>query len=230
MIYMQTLSLYFLGWTTMAEWNSNELKLLLKNLLEKDDLTLLHSYRVTKMAVSFAEYLQLNDLEIKTIELGGLLHDIGKINITENILTKKGKLDPKEYTEIKRHPLYGVDLLNPFSSLNQKIKDMVLFHHERWDGLGYPYGLKNEEIPLLARVLTLVDSLEAMTGKRPYRSSMSWQEAYEEVERGKGTQFDPKATELCLKWMENFNHVNEVSPEMKINKYNKPVNIDRIHG
>ncbi|MFB6466924.1 HD-GYP domain-containing protein [Cytobacillus sp. Hz8] len=195
------------------ESKATALFFLINELWKKDKLTLLHSYRVTEMAVSFAKHLQLKDSELKIIELGSLLHDIGKINIKEKILRKKGKLNLDEYEEIKHHPLYGAELLRPFHTLNGKIKEMALYHHERWDGSGYPYGIKNEDIPLYTRVLSLVDSVEAMTGVRPYRNSLTWDEAIIEVARGSGTQFEPRYSEECIKWMESFQPNNESNTE-----------------
>jgi putative nucleotidyltransferase with HDIG domain len=173
----------------------------MRQLWQKDELTFLHSYRVTKIALSFASLLQLSPFELKDLELGALIHDIGKMKIPASILTKKGKLLETEFLEMKKHPQFGVEILRNYH-VNEHVMNIVLHHHERWDGKGYPYGLKGEEIPEFARILALADSLEAMTGIRPYRSPLSWEEAYDEIKKGKGTQFDPSLTTLFLKWME----------------------------
>jgi putative nucleotidyltransferase with HDIG domain len=178
-----------------------ELCLLMRQLWQKDELTFLHSYRVTKIALSFASFLRLSPHERKELELGALIHDIGKMKIPASVLTKKGKLLEQEFLEIKKHPQFGVEILQNYH-ISKHVMNIVLHHHERWDGKGYPYGLKGEEIPEFARILALADSLEAMTGIRPYRSPLNWEEAYEEIEKGKGTQFDPSLTTLFLKWME----------------------------
>ncbi|WP_374720758.1 HD-GYP domain-containing protein [Peribacillus tepidiphilus] len=179
-----------------------ELCSFMRDLWNKDELTFLHSFRVTQMAISFAKFLQLSPNEIKTIELGGLLHDIGKINIDSNILNKTSKLSCEEYAEIKKHPLYGGEILSK-TTLGQEVYQMVLYHHERWDGAGYPYGLSEKNIPFLARLLALTDTLEAITGIRPYRSSLSWEEAYLEIDALKGTQFDPYLANEFLIWMKH---------------------------
>lgn len=186
----------------MEIWRNMELCLLMRRLWKKDKLTFLHSYRVTKILMSFVRYAEIETEKIKNLELGSLLHDIGKIKVSAAILQKKGKLLEHEYEEMKKHPQLGAEILAKYA-LPEMVEKMALSHHERWDGNGYPYGLKGKEIPLEARILALADSLEAMTGIRPYRSSLSWEEAYEEIMKGKGTQFDPELASLFLKWMEH---------------------------
>jgi putative nucleotidyltransferase with HDIG domain len=173
----------------------------MRRLWQKDELTFLHSYRVTKILMSFVDYSRIEIEKRNNLELGSLLHDIGKIKVRTAILRKKGKLLEHEYEEMKRHPQLGAAILEKYP-LPETITKMALSHHERWDGNGYPHGLKGKEIPLEARMLALADSLEAMTGIRPYRSSLSWEEAYEEIAKGKGTQFDPELASMFLKWME----------------------------
>lgn len=174
----------------------------MRQLSAKDELTFLHSYRVTKIALSFASFLKLTDEEKRELQFGALIHDIGKLHIPAYILTKKGKLSEEEFAEIKKHPLFGIHILQHYH-VSQKISHIVLYHHERWDGKGYPYKRKGENIPFLARLVALADSLEAMTGIRPYRTSLTWEEAYEEIKKGAGTQFDPRLTTSFLLWMEN---------------------------
>jgi HD-GYP domain-containing protein (c-di-GMP phosphodiesterase class II) len=173
----------------------------MRRLWQKDELTFLHSYRVTKILMSFVNYSRIEIEKRNNLELGSLLHDIGKIKVRAAILRKKGKLLEHEYEEMKRYPQLGAAILEKYP-LPEAATKMALSHHERWDGNGYPYGLKGKEIPLEARMLALADSLEAMTGIRPYRSSLSWEEAYEEIAKRKGTQFDPELTSMFLKWME----------------------------
>ncbi|MFC5542891.1 HD-GYP domain-containing protein [Ureibacillus sp. FSL K6-3587] len=174
---------------------------LMRELGEKDPLTFHHSNRVTKIAVFFAKELGLSKNERKKLEVGALLHDIGKIKIDGDILNKNGKLTDEEYEQIKKHPLYGFEILEN-NGLSDEISQLALFHHERWDGKGYPYGLAKEEIPFLSRLLGLADTFEAMTGLRPYRKPFTWKEAYEEIERNTGTQFDPTLAKEFLRWME----------------------------
>lgn len=127
-----------------------------------------------------------------------MLHDIGKLGVSEQILLKPGSLTPEEYDAIKKHCHYGYDILKDIDYLNEAA-EVALYHHERYDGSGYPYGLKNGEIPLLARICALADAFEAMTSDRPYRKAMTVEEAVEEIKRNKGTQFDPSVVEAFLK-------------------------------
>lgn len=184
----------------MTALNSMELCFLMRDLSQKDHLTFIHSYRVTELAVSFASYISLPREEVRRIELGALLHDIGKLRIDETILTKQGKLEAEEFLQVKYHTLYGLEVLERFT-IPDAVLHMALYHHERWDGAGYPAGRRGETIPYYARLLCIMDSLEAMTGERPYRKARSWQEAAKEIASGRGTQFDPELTDLCLQWM-----------------------------
>ncbi|MGG3998929.1 HD-GYP domain-containing protein [Anoxybacillus kestanbolensis] len=179
-----------------------ELCFLMHQLSKKDELTFLHSYRVTKISLSFASFLELTDAGKRELQFGALIHDIGKLHIPAHILTKKGKLLEDEFAQMKKHPVFGIQLLQHYH-VSSDISHIVLYHHERWDGKGYPYERQGENIPFLARLVALADSLEAMTGIRPYRTPLTWEEAYEEIKKGAGTQFDPKLTTLFLTWMEN---------------------------
>jgi len=123
------------------------------------------------------------------------LHDLGKIAVPEYILLKSGRLTEDEFAEIRRHPSYGADLLASVSVTFRPIADVVRAHHERWDGLGYPLGLKGEEIPRLARLIAVVDVFEALTSERPYRSPMPAVQAMQYIRNGAGTQFDPELVE-----------------------------------
>ncbi len=201
----------------MISFRNMELCLLMKELWKKDELTFLHSYRVTKIMLSFLNYSSIENKRQKELEIGALLHDIGKIKVDEVILRKKGKLLEQEFLEIRKHPELGAKILREYV-LGDMIEKMALYHHERWDGKGYPHRLKGEEIPLEARILSLADSLEAMTGIRPYRSSLSWEEAYEEIRKGKGTQFDPILTTMFLEWMEYDEIPIQQSSEQALSK------------
>ncbi|MGC5325256.1 HD-GYP domain-containing protein [Brevibacillus sp. SYSU BS000544] len=180
-----------------------ELCFLMKRLMLKDSVTFIHSYRVSEIALSFVHELGFSESERKTIHVGGLLHDIGKLKIEEGILNKKERLTEQEFRTIQKHPVYGEAILKKYVFTDEIL--MAKHHHERWDGRGYPDGLQGEEIPTFARVLALADSLEAMTGIRPYRRSLNWDEAYEEIAQGQGTQFDPELTEQFLGWMKKTN-------------------------
>lgn len=131
------------------------------------------------------------------IERGALLHDLGKVGIPDDILQKKGPLKEEEMEIIKYHPLIGFAMIEEFSFL-QGAAEIVLFHHERFDGTGYPFGLQGEEIPLSARLFSLADTIDAITSDRPYRRSRGFEEALEEVKLCSGTQFDPRLVEVTL--------------------------------
>lgn len=131
------------------------------------------------------------------LERGALLHDIGKIGIPESILNKKGPLSPIEKEIIKDHPLLGFKLIEEFAFLARAAR-VVLFHHEQYNGQGYPYGLAGEDIPLEARLFSLADTLDAITSDRPYRAGQSFEEARLEIERHSGSQFDPNLVEVFL--------------------------------
>ena len=157
----------------------------------KDSYTRGHSERVTELSLRLAEEIGLAGEEIEKIKLGGLLHDIGKIGIPEGILNKPGRLNDEEFEIIKSHPDLGLHILGKVEFL-ESIVPIIRHHHERYDGKGYPDGLKGEVIPLLARVVSVVDTFDAMTTDRPYRKAMTLDEALKEIERCSGSQFDPE--------------------------------------
>lgn len=157
----------------------------------KDSYTRGHSERVTELSISLAEEVGIERSEIEKIKLGGLLHDIGKIGIPEGILNKPGRLNDEEFEIIKSHPDLGLHILGKVEFL-EAIVPIIRHHHERYDGKGYPTGLKAEEIPLLARIVSVVDTYDAMTTDRPYRKAMTVEEALKEIDRCSGSQFDPE--------------------------------------
>ena len=163
----------------------------------KDSYTRGHSDRVTELSVKLAIEAGVDKSEIEKIRLGSLLHDIGKIGIPEIILNKPGRLDNQEYEIIKSHPTLGVSILGNVEFL-QKVVPIIKHHHERYDGNGYPDKLKGEEIPFLARIVSIADTFDAMTTNRPYRKALSTEESLKEIERCKGSQFDPKLANLFI--------------------------------
>jgi HD-GYP domain-containing protein (c-di-GMP phosphodiesterase class II) len=150
----------------------------------------INSQRVTETAVATAKELNLSEESIEKIRLAGLIHDIGKIGVKGTVLNKPGGLIEEEYQHIKSHPGVGEHILNPIVD-DEEILKIVRHHHERYDGNGYPDGLKGEQIPLGARILAVADTYDAMTSERPYREAMSIEVACAEIKHGKGTQFDP---------------------------------------
>jgi len=173
----------------------NTLQSLVAAIEARDRYTQQHSQRVTQLAVRIAEEMGCNHEEIDTIKFAGILHDIGKISISDSILLKKGKLTPEEIKIIQTHPLIGEKILRPLGLLPAE-KAIVRHHHERWDGKGYPDGLVGEEVPLLARILAVADSYDAMTSNRPYRLARNDKKALDELVRCSGTQFDKDIIEV----------------------------------
>ena len=169
-----------------------------KTIKLKDRHTGEHVERAVQYATEIAENLGLTKEEIERIRQAAILHDLGKIGIREKVLLKKGKLTKKEFAEIKKHPQIGVDIIRPIQFLHNIIP-LILFHHERWDGKGYPKGLKGEEIPLGARIVAISDVYQALISDRPYRKAFSKKEAIGIIKEGSGTQFDSKIVSAFLK-------------------------------
>nr|WP_320025787.1 HD domain-containing phosphohydrolase [uncultured Acetobacterium sp.] len=166
-------------------------------LFEKSNETEEHAERMADLAKHLGRALALDQEDLVALELVATLHDIGKISIDSKLLNKNGKLTDEEWTEIKKHPEVGYRIAQTVPEL-RKISEYILCHHERWDGDGYPQGLKAEEIPLLARIITIVDSYDAMTQDRSYHSAMSLSEAICELKNHAGTQFDPVLVEVFI--------------------------------
>ena len=174
--------------------------LVLANAIEaRDQYTHAHMHRLNAYAQALAMEMGWDEVEREALEFGAILHDIGKIYIPEAILQKPDELNQDEWTEMKKHPEVGARMIRDIPYLAPALP-MVLHHHERWDGSGYPDGLHAEEIPEGARLLAVADSFDAMTSDRPYRAAMSAQEAFQEIKDRAGNQFDPsvvKALRTC---------------------------------
>lgn|GEM_PF-351255 len=175
------------------------IRTIIKTLFEKSPREESHSQRVKDLAVKIAKALKLSQFEIADISTLGLLHDIGKIIVSSEILEKPGRLTEAEYDQIKKHPAIGYRMLVGTSEFSS-IAEGVLSHHERWDGKGYPKGIKGDEIPIEARIIAIADAYDAMTSSRPYRKvGMSLEKARQELINGAGTQFDPEIVQLIVK-------------------------------
>ncbi len=171
---------------------------LVQALEEKDAYTRGHSARVARYAVGIARQLKLDAEVVDTIALGAELHDIGKIGVREAVLYKPGKLTDDEYRHIMEHPVIGARLLGPLMRDAPSALAIVRSHHERMDGKGLPDGLRGEDIPFEARIVTVADSFDAMTSVRPYRPGLSVAQAVRELQDGKGVQFEPQLVEAFL--------------------------------
>jgi putative two-component system response regulator len=165
--------------------------IMLANAIEvRDAYTRGHVERVMNYALSIAEELDWTPVTLNYLRFGSILHDIGKIHVSEQILRKKGSLTGEEWLEMRKHPETGAELIKAIPFLEHAIP-IILYHHERWNGSGYPYGLKETAIPVAARVVAIADSFDAMTTMRPYREVLSPEQAYQEIETNAGILFDP---------------------------------------
>lgn len=168
-----------------------------KSLEKRDEYTHGHSEKVSKYSLMIAEKLGLSETDINIIKYASLLHDIGKIGIQDSTLRKQGRLSDEERKEIFNHPKFGVEILSPIAGM-ERIIPLVLHHHESLNGEGYPDGLKNEDIPLGSRIITITDAYEAMTANRPYRKAFPQKKALGILEECAGSQFDPKLVKIFL--------------------------------
>jgi HD-GYP domain-containing protein (c-di-GMP phosphodiesterase class II) len=156
-----------------------------------------HSQNVSRYAVLIGKALKLPQEDVDSLELAGILHDIGKIGVDDSILKKKGPLTKRERKAIEKHPVIGAKIIESVTALGPAI-ETVLYHHERWDGHGYPKGLAGEEIPLLARILGIADAYDAMTTERVYRPALTQEEAVQELKSQAGKQFDPRLVKVFV--------------------------------
>ena len=167
----------------------------------KDRYTSGHSERVTQYALSVARHMGLSAAKMDRLRYASQLHDVGKIGVPEAVLRKPSSLDDQEWHAIQEHPAIGERIIEPLDFLGE-VGRIIRGHHERWDGKGYPDGLRGEEIPALTRIMTVVDAYDAMTSERPYRAAKSAQEAMQELRRCRGKQFEPRSTDAFLSVLE----------------------------
>lgn len=173
--------------------------LLAKAIEAKDNYTGNHCERVRDLSMILGEGYHLNQEELRELKFGATLHDIGKIGIPETILNKEGRLTEEEFDIIKSHSQVGFDIMSEMPSMRLS-KQIILHHHEHFDGSGYPYGLVGKEIPLLAKIVSIADAFDAMTSERPYRKqAMTTKQAFDELRKNEGIQFDPELVTLFIK-------------------------------
>lgn len=169
----------------------NSIRTLITIINAKDKYTYGHSERVVLYSTMIGKSMGMTEDELRKLRYGAYLHDIGKIEISRDILNKETALTEEEWQILKGHPVWGADIIKPIRALNDSVA-AIMYHHERFDGWGYPQGLKGYDIPLCARILAVADSFDAMMTKRPYKKAKTLEEAVEELERCKGSQFDPE--------------------------------------
>lgn len=175
---------------------------MLNNINMKDKYTYGHSERVVIYAKKFATYLQMKDKDKKELLLGAYLHDIGKLEISKELLTKREKLSESEFNILRQHPTLGSDLVSSIKEFADVIP-LIKYHHEKYDGTGYPSKLKGDDIPYLARILTIIDSFDAMTSKRPYNIRKDYKQAIGELEKCSGSHFDPELVYKFIEMLQN---------------------------
>lgn len=180
-----------------ASIRNKTIDIIMNALYEKSEREMLHSKRVSKICAKIAEELGLASDEVSKIRISGLVHDIGKIGISEKILTKPGPLDEEEWVRMKKHPEAGWRILSSAEEFSDLARH-ILYHHERWNGSGYPEGLAGEEIPLESRIIAVADAFDAMTSKRVYREPMMLDEVVRELETCAGIQFDRDIVRIFL--------------------------------
>lgn len=177
---------------------STDLILALAHTIElRDPYTNGHCHRVADMSRLIGERMGLSKMELRNLYWAGLIHDIGKIAIPESVLNKPGKLDAREYSMVKQHPVMGEWVLSHTQNAHL-YRDGVVAHHERWDGNGYPHGLRETQIPLQGRILAVADTFDAISSDRPYRGRMPFEKCMEIMRSGRGTQFDPAILDVFL--------------------------------
>ena len=176
---------------------------LLTALGARDAYTEKHSNRLSLLAMEICNRLNLSPVETKKIVLAAKLHDIGKIGISDAILLKPSKLTEEEFVEVKKHPLIGYEILKKIDIFSH-IADDVLHHHERFDGKGYPYGLKENEIPIESRIIGIVDAVDAMATKRTYKKCMPMDDILLELEKGSRSQFDPYICKFAIETIREY--------------------------
>lgn len=179
----------------LKELFSGTIRAIIEALDAKDSFTLGRSRRVTFYSLKMVERLHINNTEKSRIELAGLLHDIGMIGVAEDILNKSQKLTQEEFEEIKKHVQHSVRILEDIKQLYEVI-EIIKYHHEYYDGNGYPYGLKGDEIPLGSRIIAVADAFDSMVSDRAYRQGLDPQEAMKIIEERSGSQFDPDLVRL----------------------------------
>ena len=157
-----------------------------------------HSKRVVDLTLLLARELGISGIELENIRRGAMLHDIGKMAIPDHILRKPDKLSPEEWDTMRQHPLYAIEMLKPVKFLQDAL-DIPLYHHEQWDGSGYPYGLKGERIPLPARIFAVADVYDALLSNRPYRKAWSAQQTLDYLYENREKHFDPQIVDLFIK-------------------------------
>lgn len=184
----------------IPDWSYSAVESVLTGLKTVDEATYFHCLRVGSYSAKLAKAAGLNDFQQKIAEFSGMLHDVGKMGVEKAILNKPARLSDEEYRIMMSHPVLSETIIKPFGSIEffQQVMPGVRNHHERIDGLGYPDGLKADDIPLMARIILIVDTLDAMSQNRAYRRGLSMDIIYRELEKFSGSQFDKALVKIFL--------------------------------
>lgn len=193
------------------------LRAIVSSLEEKDSYTHGHSIRVAEYAVLLATELKLSEVEVREVELSALLHDIGKIGIPDSVLLKPARLTRAEFEIMKSHPVRSARILEKITAIKHLIPG-IKYHHERYDGLGYPEGLQGDSIPLYARIILITDTFDAMTSTRPYRLALDKEIAFAELVKCSGTQFDPVLVDHFIRAMRKQDQGVKPEPRLSVLK------------
>ncbi len=191
------------------------IKTLLNALKCKDDYTWGHSLRVAYLCISVGKEMGLSENELYELEVSALFHDIGKIGVPDAVLLKPSRLTEEEFLEMKLHPTKSYQILEDFPVFH-KMAVNAKHHHERYDGRGYPDGLKGENIPLFSRIILIADTFDAMTSTRPYRKGLPFETAFSELKEFAGSQFDPMVVEHFIKAMTKEQSKNQATFNLKV--------------
>lgn len=201
-----------LVWGDVPDWAYSAVRSILESLKKVDPETYAHCCRVGEYSRLLAKYAGLNEYQQKIAEFSGILHDVGKMGISPEIIHKPGKLDNDEYKEMQKHPEYSEEIIHPLGihEFFRQVIPAVRGHHERVDGAGYPDNLSGEEIPVVSRVILIVDTLDAMGQTRAYRKGLPIDVIYKEIQKFAGTQFDPA---LAAIFLEAHKHWEKEKPD-----------------
>ncbi|HLA37927.1 MAG TPA: HD-GYP domain-containing protein, partial [Candidatus Brocadiales bacterium] len=194
---MRDASMMQYGAKTLSALYIQSIRALVNALELKDGYTATHSYMVSHYAAALAVKLGLPQDIVEVVRTAGLLHDVGKVGVPDGVLKKNGPLSSEEFTVVKTHPVLSIKVLNDLVFLRKEL-EIVRYHQEKYDGTGYPYALKGDNIPLGARILAICDTFEAMTANRPYRKALPVEMAVAELKKCAGTQFDPKLVKVFV--------------------------------
>ncbi|KFN08391.1 HD domain-containing protein [Paenibacillus macerans] len=193
----------FIDNQVMVQQDSTSLIQLINFMRAKRPEVYRHSIRVAMLAERIATEMNLEECDKENLLRGCFLHDLGKIMLPLDVLEQAAPLTPRQWKIIKLHPQVGADLLHNISEFEEPVIEVILYHHERWDGQGYPYGLREQDIPLLARICSVADAFDAMMSARPYRQSLPLEQIKQELWRNRAIQFDPDITRLTLELLES---------------------------